>query len=283
MKNKTLFHGIEHLLGITITSRTIFGAAFLAALLALAPASPLQAAMHTQTVTYTQGGTTFVGYLAYDDSTQNPRSAVLVVPDWWGVNDTIRTRTEQAAALGAVAFAPDLYGNGRTAKDLSEAQGLADGLIKGDRKTLADRVNAGLQQLQHYPLTDKGKIAAIGFGLGGTAVLDLARSGAPINGVVSFSGTLNTPAPAGTGAVKARVLAIDGTEDPYVTKTQIAAFMDEMDNARADWQIILYGGAAHSFWDPTAGANLSSGTAYDEQADKRSWDEMKFFFTQIFK
>ncbi len=254
-----------------------------AALSMLVWASPSWAAMHTESVTYSQGGTTLVGYLAYDDSIKTPRPAVLIVPEYWGVSDYIKSRTAQVASLGTIAFAADIYGNGLVAKDRNEARALSTQFMKGDRKLLLDRVNAAMQTLQSNPLTDKQKVAAIGYCFGGTAVLELARSGSPINGVVGFHCKLDTPHPAGPGSIKTKILVLEGAEDPLVPRSQISSFMDEMKNAQADWQMVLHGGAVHSFTNPGSGSNPASGSAYNEKADKRSWEQMKLFFAEIFK
>ncbi|HNQ85604.1 MAG TPA: dienelactone hydrolase family protein [Deltaproteobacteria bacterium] len=235
----------------------------------------------SQAVPYEHDGTRLVGYLAYDDAVKDPRPAVLVVHEWWGLNDYTKKRTRQLAELGYVAFAADIYGEGLVAKDRTEAGSMAGKFRGGDRALLRGRVNAGLQALLSNPLVDKRHVAAIGYCFGGTTVLELARSGADIAGVVSFHGGLDTPKPATAGNLKAKVLVLHGADDPSVPPAQVSAFQEEMRSAGADWQLVMYGGAVHSFTNPDSGSEPSRGAAYDEKADRRSWEHMKVFFAEI--
>jgi dienelactone hydrolase len=148
---------------------------------------------------------------------------------------------------------------------------------------MRERAIAGLQVLINNPLVETGKIAAIGYCFGGTTVLELARGQAPVVGVVSFHGGLDTPAPADTKEVKAKVLVLHGADDTFVSKEQINTFMDEMRKAGADWQMIFYSGAVHSFTNPDADKYSIKGIAYNEKADKRSWGAMRQFFNELFK
>ncbi len=243
--------------------------------------SVAEAKLHTETVEYTDSGKALEGYLAYDDSFEGRRPGVLVVHEWWGINDYIKKRTEMLAALGYIAFAADIYGKGVRTAD-AEVAGKLAGIYRADRVLLRRRVALGLEQLKANKLTDPGRVGAIGYCFGGTAVLELARSGAPIAGVVSFHGNLDTPSPQ-TSIIKAKVLALTGALDPYVPPEQVRAFEDEMKKAGADWYLTSYGGAVHSFTNPASGDNPSRGLAYNERADKRSWQAMKDFFTEIFK
>jgi dienelactone hydrolase len=144
-------------------------------------------------------------------------------------------------------------------------------------------VNAGLQILANHSLTDRKKIAAIGYCFGGMTVLELARSGADVTGVVSFHGALATPHPEDARNIKAKVLVLHGADDPNVPMAQVTAFQDEMRKAKVDWQMIFYGGAVHSFTNPDAGSDSSRGVAYNEKADRRSWEHMMLFFAELFK
>ncbi len=240
-----------------------------------------RAEVRTQEVPYEQGGARLVGYLAYDGAVTGPRPAVLVVHEWWGLNDYAKRRTRQLAELGYVAFAADIYGDGTVAKDAKEAGALAGRFRGGDRALLRERVRAGLEALLNNPLTDRKRVAAIGYCFGGTAVLELARSGADIAGVVSFHGGLDTPNPATAGTLKAKVLVLHGADDPNVPTAQVNGFEEEMRKAKADWQLIMYGGAVHSFTNPDSGSDPSRGVAYNEKADRRSWEHMKVFFAEI--
>lgn len=239
-------------------------------------------AIHTATVEYQQGGTTLEGFVAYDDATTNTRPAVLVVHQWLGLTDYEKKRAEMLAQLGYVAFCADIYGKGIRPENTKEAGALA-GKYKGDRQLLRARVNAGLETLRQQPFVDRKRVAAIGYCFGGTTVLELARSGADLNGVVSFHGGLDSPAPADGRNIKCKVLVLHGADDPFSPPQDIAAFENEMRGGGVDWQIKFFGGAVHSFTQPNAGSDNSKGAAYNERADKRSWEDMKMFFAEIFK
>ncbi len=240
------------------------------------------AALHQQTISYRQGDEVLKGYLAYDRAIKGPRPAVLVVHEWWGLNDYIRRRVNQLAELGYIAFAADIYGNGFVAKDPQEA-GKYAAKYRENRPLLRDRAIAGLNALMEQPLADKRRVAAIGYCFGGTAVLELARAGAPISGVVSFHGGLDTPAPDDAKNIRGKVLALHGADDTFVPPAQVAAFQEEMRKAKVDWQMVLYGGAVHSFTNPDSGSDPSKGVAYNEKADRRSWEHMKIFFAELFR
>lgn len=234
----------------------------------------------SQAVPYEHDGTRLVGYLAYDDAVKDPRPAVLVVHEWWGLNDYTKKRTRQLAELGYVAFAADIYGEGLVAKDRTEAGSMAGKFRRrpGPPAGQGQRRTPGAPE---QPLVDKRHVAAIGYCFGGTTVLELARSGADIAGVVSFHGGLDTPKPATAGNLKAKVLVLHGADDPSVPPAQVSAFQEEMRSAGADWQLVMYGGAVHSFTNPDSGSEPSRGAAYDEKADRRSWEHMKVFFAEI--
>jgi dienelactone hydrolase len=266
------------------TMKTILIVSFCCvAISAVTSGSPSWAAIRTEVVPYKQGNAQLIGFLAYDDTVKGPRPAVLLVHEWWGLNDYIKRRTEQIASLGYIAFAVDIYGNGFVTKDPNEAGAMAGKFRGGDRKLLRERVNAGLQVLMNHPLAGKQRIAAIGYCFGGTTVLELARSGAAIAGVMSFHGGLDTPNPEDAKNIKAKVLVLHGADDPNVPAAQVSAFQEEMRKAKVDWQMVIYGGAVHSFTNPDSGSDPSRGVAYNEKADKRSWEHMKVFFAEIFK
>jgi dienelactone hydrolase len=243
---------------------------------------PTGTATERQAVSYRQGGEELNGYLAYDRSIQGPRPAVLVVHEWWGLNDYIRRRVNQLAGLGYIAFAADIYGNGFVTKDPQEA-GKYAGKFRNNREFLRNRATAGLKVLLEQPQADRQRVAAIGYCFGGTTVLELARSGAPVLGVVSFHGGLDTPNPGEAEKIKGKILALHGADDPYVPPAQVAAFQAEMRKAKVDWQMVLYGGAVHSFTNPDSGSDPSKGMAYNEKADLRSWEQMKIFFAELFR
>jgi dienelactone hydrolase len=241
-----------------------------------------EAAIRTQNVEYRDGEARLEGYLAYDDSIKGKRPGVLVVHEWWGLNDYIKGRTEQLAKLGYVAFALDMYGKGVTAKNADEAGKLA-GIYRNNRKLMRSRATAGLHILAGNELVDTKRIAAIGYCFGGGTVLELARAGTELNGVVSFHGSLENPNPADAKNIRAKVLVLHGALDQYVKPDEVVAFWKEMNGAKADWQLHIYSGAVHSFTNPASGSDPSRGVAYNEVADKRSWEEMKQFFSEIFR
>jgi dienelactone hydrolase len=199
-----------------------------------------------------------------------------------GLTDYEKKRAEMLAQLGYVAFCADIYGKGVRPQNTAEA-GAQAGKYKNDRQLLRARVNAGLDTLRQQPLVDSKRIAGIGYCFGGTTVLELARSGADVAGVVSFHGGLDAPDPADGKNIKCRVLVCHGADDPFSSPQDIAAFENEMRKGGVDWQLIKYGGAVHSFTQPMAGNDNSKGAAYNEKADKRSWAAMQQFFAEIFK
>jgi dienelactone hydrolase len=245
-------------------------------------ATSIHAALQTKTVEYKQGDITLEGFVAYNDAIKGTRPGVLVVHQWMGLTDYEKKRAEMLAQLGYVAFCADIYGKGVRPQNTAAAGALA-GKYKTDRQLLRARVNAGLDALRQQPLVDPKRIAAIGYCFGGTTVLELARSGADIAGVVSFHGGLDAPDPADGKNIKCRVLVCHGADDPFSSPQDIAAFENEMRKGGVDWQFIKYGEAVHSFTQPMAGNDNSKGAAYNEKADKRSWEAMKQFFAEIFK
>ena len=244
-------------------------------------ASSVSAAVTTSEVEYRHGDTVLQGFMAWDDSVQGRRPGVLIVHQWMGLTDYERMRAEQLASLGYVALAVDVYGKGVRPADTGEAGKLA-GTYKKDRALLRARVAAGLEALRASERVDPKRIAAIGYCFGGTAVLELARSGADVAGVVAFHGGLDSPSPADGRNVKARVLVLHGADDPYVPEADIAAFQKELRDAKVDWQMVYYSGAVHAFTQKGAGNDPSRGAAYDERADRRSWQAMRAFFEEIF-
>jgi dienelactone hydrolase len=234
----------------------------------------------TQRVEYKDGDAVLEGYLARDDKFKGPRPAILIVHEWMGLGDYSERRAKEMAELGYVAFAADIYGKGLRPKDRSEAGQFA-GKYKGDRPLLRSRVRAALETLKTQKGVDTKKIGAMGYCFGGTTVLELARSGADVKGVVSFHGGLDTPNPSDTANFKGRVLVLHGAIDPNVPMKDVEAFMKEMNEAKVDYQFVTYPGAAHSFTNPAAGNDPSKGAAYNEVADKRSFKAMTEFFKEI--
>lgn len=237
-------------------------------------------ALVAQTVNYKQGRADLEGYLAYDDSFKGKRPGILVVHEWKGLNEYAKRRARMLAGLGYVAFAADIYGKGIRPQTVAEA-GATAGKFKGDRPLLRARVNAGLDVLKAQPNVDTSKLAAIGYCFGGTAVLELARSGADVKGIVSFHGGLSTPTPQDAKNIRAKVLVLHGADDPFVKPDEVAAFEKEMSDAKVPMRLIKYPGAMHGFTNPD-NKGVPPGAMYNEAADKASWNQMQDFFNEIF-
>ncbi len=248
----------------------------------LLPALAL-AQMTTKDVEYKDGDTILEGFVAYNTPAAGTKiPGVLVFPDWMGVSDHYKEIAEKLANMGYVAFVADVYGRGVRPKNADEAAKEA-GKYKGDRKLFKERVTAALKQLKTHVFVDPKKIAAIGYCFGGTGVIELARSGADIAGVVSVHGGLDSPNPEEGKAIKAKILAIHGADDPFVPQKDVNAFIEEIKTGKVDWQLLILGNNVHGFTNPAAGSDKSKGVAYDVKADKRSWNAMKDFLDEIFK
>lgn len=243
----------------------------------------VQGAIVGQEVEYPGDGATLKGYLAYDDSIQGKRPGVLVVHEWWGLNDYVRQRARMLAELGYTALAVDMYG-GKVASHPDDAGKFASEVGKNFPLAKA-RFSAAHELLSQHATVDKSRIAAIGYCFGGAMVLNMARSGMDLDGVVSFHGNLTPAITAEPGSVKAQILVLHGADDPFVTQEQIAAFKTEMDKAGATYSFIAYPGAVHGFTNPGAdelGKKFNMPLAYNAAADKASWHEMQQFFKKIF-
>ena len=236
----------------------------------------------TKVVPYNDGAVQLEGFMAWDNSKEGPRPGVLVVHEWTGLNDYTRSRCRQLAELGYVAFAVDMYGEGIRPQTTEEASQQAT-IYRSDRPLMRQRVKAGLDILMNNERCDRDRVAAIGYCFGGGTVLELARSGAAIQGVVSFHGNLDTPDPTVAKNIKCKVLVCHGADDPYVPVTQVTGFFDEMRAAGVDYQFIAYSGAVHAFTNPGSGDDPSRGAAYNADADRRSWEHMKLFFSELFE
>jgi dienelactone hydrolase len=244
-------------------------------------ANAAEAKVKTMPVEYKEGTTVLEGYLAYDDAAKGKLPGVLVVHAWMGIDANAKQRAELLAGMGYVAFVADIYGKGVRPKDRDEAAKQA-GTYKKDRALMRKRVNAGLAALLARKEVDASKTAAIGYCFGGTTVLELARSGAKVDGVVSFHGGLDSPAPADGKNIKAKVLVLHGGSDKGISEADKLAFEKELTDAKVDWQLVEYGGAVHCFTHKDAGNDPSKGCAYDAHADTRSWAAMKSFFDELF-
>jgi dienelactone hydrolase len=239
------------------------------------------AGLHKEVVEYKHGDVVLEGYLVYEDSIKESRPGILVVHDWMGLGPYVQRRVDQLAGFGYVAFAIDMYGKGIRPKNSDEAAAQA-AIYRQDRPLMRSRAKAGLDVLMKQPLVDTKKIAAIGYCFGGGTVLELTRSGVDIAGVVSFHGNLDTPHPEDDKNIKAKVLVLHGADDPFVPQKDVDAFWEAMKQTDADWQLVLYAGAVHSFTNIDSGNDPSTGSAYNEKADKRSWQAMRTFFGELF-
>lgn len=243
-----------------------------------------QAAIQTREVPYTAAdGTRLVGYHAWDDAISGPRPGVIVVHEWWGLNDYAKRRARDLAALGYSALAVDMYGDGRNTQHPDDAKAFMNAAL-ADPAIPKARFQAGLDLLKAQPQTDPARLAAIGYCFGGKVVLDMARQGLPLAAVVSFHGALVTATPTTPGSVKAKVLVEHGAADSFITPEQIAAFKAEMDQAGADYRFVELPGAKHGFSNPDADAHKGHGLdlGYQKEADERSWADMQALFKEVF-
>lgn len=238
------------------------------------------AALQSRMIAYTQEGTVMEGYLTYDDSLSGKSPGIVVAHEWMGLNDYAKRRADMLAQLGYVAFAADVYGKGVRPTTTDQAGQLAT-YYKNKRPLLQQRMQAALDVLKAQPNVDPSRLGAIGYCFGGTAVLELARSGADVKGVVSFHGGLSNPTPEDAKNIKADVLVLHGAADTSVPQEEVAGFENEMKTAGVNYTLIKYTRAKHGFTNP-ANNHPDSPVFYDASADKRSWEEMKKFFKRIF-
>jgi dienelactone hydrolase len=239
--------------------------------------------IHMEPVTYAAGGATLRGTIATDTAKPGARPGVLVVHEWWGVNDYIRRRAHMLAELGYAALAADMYGDGKVADNPADAGALMNTVL-GNMKAGEERFRAAYDLLAAQNTVDRNRIAAIGYCFGGAIVLHAARIGMPLRGVVSFHGALGSfhaPAP---GSVTAKLLVCHGAADSLVPDAQVSAFKQEMDAAKADYRFVAYPGALHGFTNPDADANAKRygiPLGYDAEADRRSWQDMSEFLARV--
>ncbi|MEZ4647722.1 MAG: dienelactone hydrolase family protein [Candidatus Eisenbacteria bacterium] len=278
---------------VTRMARFVLGAlAASAALLASSAVDSAEAAVVTRTIEYEHEGTTLEGFLAYDDAVTGSRPGVVIVHQWMGLTDNERMRARMLAEMGYVAFAADIYGKGIRPKNQQEAAAEA-GKHYGNLALLRQRAQAAVDVIKGdahliggddkiFQSVDDSRVGAIGYCFGGGAVLQLAKSGSDIAGVVSFHGSLGGGEPDDAKSIKCPLLVLHGAEDPYVPQDQVLAFLDEMKAANVDFQFVAYSGAVHAFTQKEAGDDKSRGAAYNEKADHRSWQAMKDFFAEIF-
>ena len=243
---------------------------------------PALAAMVSKPVAYKAGAAALEGVLIYDDAQKSPRPGLVLVPNWMGINEANLKQAREVAGQKYVVFVADMYGKAVRPKTMDEA-GKASGAVKADRKLMRERINKALETLVAQAKTapvDAGKLAAIGFCFGGTSALELARSGAKVAGVVSFHGGLSSPTPDDAKAIKARVLALHGADDPFTPPEEVKAFEEEMRKAKVDFELDVYGGAVHGFTDPDA--KMPGQAMYDPKVSRRAFQRMETFLAEAF-
>jgi len=259
---------------------------FLGALLALSITAPAFAAIKETPVTYTDGETTMKGFVVYDTAKTGKRPGIVMVHEWWGITKHMHKEAQRLARQGYTAFIADMYGDGKTADNPNDAGALSGSVMKNPQ-AMESRFNAAREQLAKQPTVDSTRIGAVGYCFGGAVVLNMARAGADLAGVVGFHASLglNTPAPA-PGTVKARILVLNGADDPFVKKEEYATLKAEMEAAKADYRVIEYPGAVHAFTNPEAtalGKKFNLPLRYDAKVNNEAEGEASKFFADVFK
>ena len=248
-------------------------------------AAAAQAAVQGREVSYEADGTKLKGYVAYDDAVKGKRPGVLVVHEWWGLNNYARKRARMLAKLGYTALALDMYGNGKMAHHPDDAQKFSSEVNQNEALAKA-RFEAALSLLKQQKTVDSDDIGAIGYCFGGSVVLNMARIGEPLKVVESFHGGLKTSHPAEPGLVKARIASFTGEADPFIPAEQVAAFRKEMDKAGVNYEVVTYPGVLHSFTSPEAdklGKEFKLPMAYNAEADKDSWSKGMALMNEVLK
>lgn len=243
------------------------------------------AELQTREIDYQVNGDTFTGYLAYDDSTSGPRPGILIVHEWWGHGNYVRQRAEMLAGLGYAAFALDMYGSDKYADHPSQANEFMQAVLS-DQEAAKARFTAALEILRDQSMVAPEDIAALGYCFGGAVVLNMARAGVDLDGVISYHGMLATESPVQPGDVQAAVRVFNGEEDPMVPAQQVAEFKAEMDAANVDYEVVNYPGVLHGFTNPEAselGRQFELPLAYDADADADSWHKTQQFLDQLFR
>lgn len=271
MKTKSFFYGFT----VVVVTISLFS------LTGFKKSGP---AIKEESISYTSDGATYKGYVAYDENIKGKRPAILVVHEWWGLNDYSKMRAKKLAELGYIAMAVDLFGNGKNAADPKEAMELTAPFYK-DPQLGKTRLDAALVKLKEFPQADGNKVAAIGYCFGGAVVLNSAKLGGDYNGVVSFHGGL-AGVPPSKKMLKAKVLVCHGANDKFVSQKDLDMFKHQMDSVGAKYSVKVYANATHAFTNPDAtkiGKEFNLPIEYNAEADKNSWSDMKLFFATLFK
>lgn len=254
---------------------------YLALALVAANAALARAEVKTKTITYAYDGVTLKGHLAWDDAVRGKRPGILVVHEWWGLNDYARKRAEMLAGLGYVAFACDMYGEGKTTEHPKEAGQMATAVRK-NVKVWQGRAQAGLKVLKDQEQVDPAKLAAIGYCFGGSTALQLAYTGADLAAVVTFHAALPVADAEQAKAIKAKLLICHGALDKFIPEKTILGFRAALEGAKVDYTMVYFGGAVHSFTVKGVDKKGVPGLAYNAAADRRSWAAMQFLFREVF-
>lgn len=249
--------------------------------LLLIAATAARADVKSKTIPYMHNGQQFEGYLAWDDSTRGKRPGVLVVHEWWGLDKYARSRADQLAKLGYVAFAVDMYGKGKLTEHPQEAREMA-GQVRANVKDWQQRAQKGLEILKSQDQVDGSKLAAIGYCFGGSTVLQLAYSGADVKAVVSFHGAPQQPTEDQAKQIKSQILICHGAADPFIPEDAVQKMRAALEAADANWTMVYYSNAKHSFTVPDADERKIDGMAYNKRADKESWQFMRSFLDDAF-
>lgn len=256
------------------------------AALSLCVAAPATAAIQEEAVTYKDGDTVMKGFIVYDDAKKGKRPGIVVVHEWWGITKHVRDEARKFAAQGYTAIVADMYGDAKTADNPKDA-GALSGAVRKNPAVMLSRFNAAKDLLSKHATVNASKIGASGYCFGGSVVLDMARSGADLKGVAAFHAGLGAAGPAAAaGAVKAKVLVLNGADDPFIKPDSIEAFKKEMDAAKVAYVYISYPGAVHAFTNPEAtekGKQFNLPLAYDAKADQQAKAEAAKFFSSAFK
>ncbi|MGB5082847.1 MAG: dienelactone hydrolase family protein [Burkholderiales bacterium] len=258
----------------------------LGALLALSIAAPAAAAIKETPVTYQDGETTMKGFVVVDTAKKGKRPGIIVVHEWWGITKHMHNEARRLARAGYTAFIADMYGDARTAGNPKDAGALSGSVMKNPQ-AMESRFNAARAELARQPSVDPARIGAVGYCFGGAVVLNMARAGADLAGVAGFHASLglNTPAPA-PGAVKAKILVLNGADDPFIKKEQYEKFESDLKAAKADYKVVTYPGAVHAFTNPEAtalGKKFNLPLRYDAKANKAAEAEASRMFAEVFR
>ncbi len=254
---------------------------FISMLLLLVMGATVQAEVQTKAVAYEDEGTPLTGYLYWDDAVKGKRPGILVVHEWWGLNDYAKQRARMLAELGYVSFAADMYGGHRVTDQPEQAREWMQE-ITADVDLWRQRADQGLEQLKASDLVAPDKVAGIGYCFGGGTLLQMAYGGASLKGIVSFHGSLPAAPNDAKGKIQSKILVLHGQADSFVTPEVVTNFQNKLEEAGANWEMDIYGGARHSFTNPHAADHGMENLKYDAQADTRSWQRMQLFFNELF-